>query len=262
MLIQNTQPVNKGLISYYKRLPTDRAASTKECPTCGILPPNEFHIEGVTYYQQVKCACDIKAKEREQAEAARKEYIETMSTSTYSWLGSRWTDMALRQKTFENFDASRQSMAFKVAKMYAENPQGSLVLYGTYGTGKTHLLAAICNESLQKHGRRSFFCTSTKMFGAMQQRIHDDRDYHALVEMAIKTPLFVIDDIDKAKWTEWREEVYFSIVDGRINANRPIAITTNRMEDLDSYVGGAVCSRLKIGQIAIEMVGKDYREEL
>jgi DNA replication protein DnaC len=262
MLIQNSQSVNRGLIGYYKRLPTDRAAATKECSECGVLLPNEHLVDGVTYYQPVKCVCEIKAKEREQAEADRKEYLETMSVSTYSWLGSRWTDTALRQKTFENFDASRQTEAFEMSKAYAENPQGSLVLYGTFGTGKTHLLAAICNESLLKHGRRSFFCTSAKMFGSMQQRIHDDRDYNNLIEHAIKIPLLVIDDIDKAKWTEWREEVYFSIIDGRVNAGRPTAITTNRMEDLDSYVGGAVCSRLKIGQIAIEMVGKDYREEL
>jgi DNA replication protein DnaC len=72
----------------------------------------------------------------------------------------------------------------------------------------------------------------------------------------------VIDDVEKAKHSEFTEEVYFEIVDERTKAGRPIAISTNRLGDLEQYVGGAVCSRLSIGQIAVEMMGADYRLEL
>jgi hypothetical protein len=82
-----------------------------------------------------------------------------------------------------------------------------------------------------------------------------NEENQALLDRCVNTPLLVIDDIDKAKHTDAREEVYFTIIDARTNAALPTAISTNRIEDLADYVGGAVCSRLKVGQIAVEMTG-------
>jgi DNA replication protein DnaC len=78
----------------------------------------------------------------------------------------------------------------------------------------------------------------------------------------MKTNLLVIYDLDKAKHSEFREEIYFEIIDERVKAGRPIAISTNRLDAIEDYVGGAVCSRLKIGQIPVEMRGVDYRENM
>ena len=53
----------------------------------------------------------------------------------------------------------------------------------------------------------------------------------------------MIDDIDKAKHNDFREEIYFSSIDARTNAELPTAISTNRIDDIADYVGGVVCSR-------------------
>lgn len=147
--------------------------------------------------------------------------------------------------------------------MFANDPFGVLVLHGTYGTGKTHLLAAVGNKVLRnKKPMESLFTTSPKLFGAIQDRIQRGEEYYSLIDSAVRTPLLIIDDIDKAKWTEFREEIYFSIIDDRIKDRKPIAISTNRLDELASFVGGAVCSRLKTCQIEAEMIGIDYREEI
>jgi DNA replication protein DnaC len=235
---------------------------TWECPTCGIQKPHSYTLKSGTYYGKRKCACQIAEEERMKKEKERQEMREFYGDRIYSWLGSRWTETTLRKKTFENFEAERQPHAYQAAKVFADEPYGTLILHGTFGTGKTHLLAAICNETLIKQNRRSLFTTSTKLFAAMQQKISDHADYYQIVEQAIKTPLLVIDDIDKAKWSEWREEQYFAIIDERIKHERPTAISTNRLDELDKFVGGAVCSRLQVGQIAIPMNGADYRKEM
>jgi DNA replication protein DnaC len=208
------------------------------------------------------CPCQEKEKERKEKEERRQEWVGMQASRIYSWLGSRWSDPSLAKKTFENFDAARQPEAYRLTQSYAANPDGTLVLYGTFGTGKTHLLAAVCNEAIMKHGKTSLFATSPELFGAIQQKIAHNEDYYELVERAIKTPLLVIDDIDKSKWSEFREEIYFAIIDKRTKRELPTAISTNRLDQLASFVGGAVCSRLQIGQIAIPMDGEDYREEL
>src|SRR5262249_30320370 len=57
--------------------------------------------------------------------------------------------------TFDSFDLRRElskeqqtnlKRAFEIAKDYANEPQGWLVLMGSYATGKTHLGAAIANH--------------------------------------------------------------------------------------------------------------------
>jgi DNA replication protein DnaC len=255
------KPFAERLQSYYTKYPTDKNASTKICDVCGVIEPNAHEVKGVVYYSPRFCECEQKESQRKRAEQERIEQLKSLYKLTYTWLGTRWNDEPLKEKTFENFVASKQPTAFKLAKAFAAKPQGTLILYGTYGTGKTHLLAAICNEAINV-GVTSYFCTSPKLFGAIQQKISEKSDYYSFVERAIKTPLLVLDDLDKAKWSEFREEIYFAIIDERVKAGRPTAISTNRVDELEHYVGGAVCSRLKVGQIAIEMVGQDYREEL
>jgi DNA replication protein len=108
----------------------------------------------------------------------------------------------------------------------------------------------------------SLFTTAPELFAAIQQYIACNDDYYKLVERAARTQLLVIDDIDKAKHTDFREEIYFAIIDKRVNRGLPTAISTNRLDELANFVGGAVASRFQVGQIAIAMNGADYRKEL
>jgi len=219
-------------------------------------------MRDVTYFTHRKCACQLAEEKRMEQEKRRQERLEYAANQTYNWLGSRWSETPLRKKTFENFRAEQQPDAYDMARDFAASPHGTFILHGTYGTGKTHLLAAICNEALFTHDMQSLFTTSTKLFAAIQQKIGNREDHYALVERAVKTPMLILDDIDKAKWSEFREEIYFAIIDERVKRELPIALSTNRLDELDSFVGGAVFSRLKIGQVAIAMVGRDYRAGL
>lgn len=256
----NQQP--KYRISPISDRITDPEEATWECPTCGVQEPHSYTMKKVTYYTHRKCTCQIVEEARLEREKRRQEQYEYYANHIYNWLGERWNELPLRKKAFETFQADRQPLAYNSAQGFAFEPRGTFILHGSYGTGKTHLLAAICNEMLLRHNRRSLFTTSTKLFAAIQQRIGNHEDHYALVEQAVKTPLLVLDDVDKAKWTEFREEMYFAIVDERVKRELPIALSTNQLEELDKFVGGAVASRLQIGQIAIAMNGADYRKEL
>jgi len=227
---------------------TNPEDATWECIMCGVQEPHSYTLKKVMYYTYRKCACQKAEEERLEQDRRRLERYEYHANHTYNWLGSRWNELPLRNKTFENFEVDRQLQAYNAALDFAVNTYGTFILHGTYGTGKTHLLAAICNDALLKHNRRSLFTTSTKLFAAIQQRISNHEDHYALVEQAIKTPLLVLDDVDKVKWTEFREEMYFAIADERVKRELPMALSTNRLEELDSFVGGAVASRLQINK--------------
>jgi DNA replication protein DnaC len=225
---------------------------------CGLIEPLQLpsgrHIRR-------SCACERAAKatviEHQQHEAWSSQQI----SATYGWLGSRWYDTSLASKTFGNFDCERQPKAYDATQLFLSLMTGSLVLHGTFGTGKTHLLAAICNY-LRRLGKASLFCTAPDLFSAIQYRISRNDDHYEVIDKAIRTPLFVIDDIDKAKQSEFRGEVYFEIIDRRTRQGKPIAISTNRLDELDAFMGGACVSRLSMGLIEIEMSGDDFRKQL
>lgn len=241
-------------------LPTNPQEVTWTCHTCGTIEPLTYNVEGTIHYgRRQMCPCQEKVKHRKEQEEQRLAVMENQARYIYSWIGG---DSALRGKNFENFDASKQPNAYDAARFFAAKLDGTLVLHGTFGTGKTHLLAALCNEALTKYGTRSLFTTTPTLFAALQQKITHNEDYYDVVDRAARTPLLVLDDIDKSKWTEFREEIYFAIIDKRVIRGLPTAISTNRLDELADFVGGAVASRLKVGQIAIPMIGQDYRKEL
>lgn len=243
----------------------EEALALSLCPTCGTTEPLEMPTKPPRY-RPGRCACKKAQDKKEKQEQLRKEQEQqqiilrtTRLHTCYSWLGREWSDSDLETTTLATFDQKRQRAAYQTACAFVENLEGILILHGTYGTGKTHLLAGICHALITEKDKAALFTTAPNLFEAIQDCINCKLNYLDIVRRAINTPLLVIDDIDKAKKSDFREEIYFSIIDKRTKAGRPLAISTNRLSDLESFVGGASCSRLGIKQIAVGMIGEDYR---
>ncbi len=231
-----------------------------DCPVHGAIVPYFVKLTG--RWLKGRCPCtDAEMRRQEQAEI-RLAWMRDQLRHNFEWLGPMWSDMPLRDKTFENFNEGFQDEAFEQVQMWLGNMHGTLILHSAgFGTGKTHLLAAIVN-CLRINGLSSRFVTAPKLFRAVQQCIDRHEEYTPLIHKAIHTPLLVLDDVDKAKPSEWKQELYFEIVDERVKRGLPIALSTNRISDLAFYVGGAACSRLSVSQIDVDMSGVDYRTRL
>lgn len=258
--------MEQSMKSRYLTLPFNRKEAIWTCPTCGVIQPIQLSFYGSTRYARRPCTCEEKAKQEQEhallLAEQRRVYQEAQSNHIYCWLGREWSDSSLREKTFEMFDPDLQPKAYDAAQVFTEDLKGTLVLYGTYGTGKTHLLAAICNDILKRRNIPSVFTSAPVLFRAIQARIAQNVGHEDIIKKAINARLLVIDDVDKANHTPARESIYFTIIDERVKAGRPIAISTNKLNELAQYVGGAACSRLKIGQIPVAMNGDDYRVSL
>ena len=252
------------------RLSQDPDEKTWVCPACGIIPPLAF-AEG--WYARRPCACERAAREAAETRKLAAELVQARAALTYTWVGRAWAEPQLSAKTFETFHSERQPIAMATARAFVEavvqettrrdgvQPQVTLAFYGAYGTGKTHLLAAIAN-AVSAAGRTCRFASTTLLFGAIQERIGQGLDYLDLYRRAISAPLLLLDDLDKLKPSEFREETLYTILNGRTVAGLPLAITSNRPPDeLAPWVGGAGCSRLMAGLIPVPMQGPDYRLE-
>lgn len=254
--LRNLYPVPVWAHSRLSREPQDK---TWTCPQCGVVPPIAF-ANG--WYARRPCACERAAREAMQTRQLAAEQAQARTALTYTWLGRAWAEPGLAAKTFETFHFARQPAAYAMAQAFAQQPQGVLVLYGSYGTGKTHVLAAIANAQAAR-GLVCRFASTTLLFGAIQERIGQGADYLDLFRRATSAPLLLLDDLDKLKPSEFREETLYTILNGRNVAGLPLAITSNNPPDkLAPWIGGAGCSRLMQGLIPVPMNGLDYRMEV
>jgi DNA replication protein DnaC len=233
---------------------------TWQCPTCGKVPPL---LLPTGWYVRRPCACQRRVwQEQEQRQLPRtldEALRQAQREQTYIWLGREWADEGLHQQTFVTFDRAQQPKAYDLAHQFSLAPSGVLALYGSYGLGKTHLLAAIANTR-NDAGDCCLFASAVTLFDAIQQRISRDEDYSGLLRRAISTPLLLLDDVDKPKPSEFRQEMYYQIIDGRSRTGRPLVISFNcALMEVGRWIGGAARSRLFIGLTPVHLMGDDYR---
>lgn len=221
---------------------------------CGVVPPLEIRPG---HYVRRSCNCELEALAAKKQEAKLAAWERNEIYQTFQL----WGGASLAHLTFDNFIRERNADAYDLALAYAQSLFGTLILHGGFGLGKTHLLASVCNY-LRSQGISSTFVTAPKFFAVIQERIALRDSITPIINRAIATPLMVFDDVDKAKWSEWREELYFQIIDERVKRDLPTAVSLNRLDALAELTGGAVASRLSIGQAAIELHGADFRKNL
>lgn len=234
---------------------SDPETQTWTCPHCGVVPAKELHL-APGYYIRRSCPCEVSQREQQAVKAALGA---SLLEQRYTWIGREWADLALLQKSFATFERTPQPVAVETAQAFAHDPQGALVLYGPYGVGKTHLLAAIANARCAE-GKSCLYVSAVTLFEVLQERIQQNRDYRDLLKRAMHTPLLLIDDLDKPKPSEFRESIFYHLIDKRSLAGLPLAISCNGTPaDLDRWIGGAARSRLMMGLRPVEMRGTDYR---
>lgn len=239
------------------------------CTTCGLIEP--YFVAPIGKYVRRSCACEKRAKQEAQdAEHFQAWKVEQARRTYGRWLGARWGNPAvtreLSKKTLENFQPDRDPGALAVARAFVESVAGggnasrNIAFIGEYGSGKTHLEAAILN-ALRERKVRSLFVSAPILFKAYNDALRHDDDAEGILRQMYQSPVVVIDDIDKAAHTESREDNYFSIFDERYKAGKPTIISTNRWEMLPEYIGEAAYSRLTAKCREVEMIGGNFRVE-
>ena len=178
---------------------------------------------------------------------------------------------AMRQSmTFESFQpagrsASRDARdtlagALQVARAYAADPDGWLVLLGNSGTGKTHLAVAIANQRLER-GDEVFFAFVPDLLDHLRYTFSPESrvTYDELFERVKRAPVLVLDDLGSETTTPWAYEKLYQIMVQRHNARLPTIITTRK---LPSAAGDPIASRLNDPRVVMVMPieAPDFRQ--
>ncbi len=134
---------------------------------------------------------------------------------------------AFSTQTFATFDALIEPHGAAMARAYAAQPAGFLLLHGSYGNGKTHLAMAIGNDCLER-GIEGFFYTAPDLLDKLQVAQFDSpQAFDHLMETLCRAELLIVDDLGAERSTETREMRMFQILNERYQRRLPTVITSN-----------------------------------
>ena len=146
-----------------------------------------------------------------------------------------------------------------------------LYIYGDNSSGKTFLLACICNELVWK----GYSCIYTNLASILNE-IRASYDKNGMGECAILNHLqyynfAFIDDLGKeflgreynAASSKWAEEKFFEVLNARYNAQKPTIFSSNySISELASVLGldKAIIERInEMATRVIKLEGDDFR---
>ncbi len=236
------------------RRASERAADP--CPICRGIgwvlldgPPSDPN-----YNRPVPCRCT-------EARLAEKRLRELRKLSN---LG------ALERMTFDTFIADGLGVsevirfnlhdAYDLCRQFANEPRGWLVMLGGYGSGKTHLAAAIANQALAL-GQRVLFVIVPDLLDYLRSAYAptSETGLDARMEAIRDVPLLVLDDLGAHHSTPWAQEKLFQIINHRYNNRLPTVVTSNqRIEELDPRVTSRLADP-ELSQV-YELLAPDFRQ--
>lgn len=152
----------------------------------------------------------------------------------------------------------------EIALAEAQTDKPWLLLTGKYGTGKSHLAAAILNKALEYYWTRCYFRSWTAHLARMRATFGphaQGKEQTVTVERDLTgSRLLVLDDLDKANATEWTRDTLFTALDHRYVLALPTVITCNcEPEDLQEWTGPAMLDRMTEMCEVIRFDGPSYR---
>ena len=230
------------------------------CDVCG--KPYEPHT--YTYTGRVRqvyvrsCACKEARNVRQEAED-RAVALRHFSISAAGY----------RHMTLANWrDNGIESAVHEYMKNVRKGEAGCwLMLFGPYGTGKTHMAVAIIRQLFLDRNWTPGIIRWAEFCSRIQQG-WQDRSVSSDWTTAYSAGILVIDDLDKKMPTAWALGQLFEVLDYRYIHRCPTICTANRpLRELNSLWGAenlrdlkdAIISRMAEMATGIEFKGDDYR---
>jgi len=173
--------------------------------------------------------------------------------------------------TLDNFDAYNDELLkhLKTCRDFAAHPDGKLVMIGENGNGKTHLAIGV----LRKLG--GVIYTAFEIGANLRRSYNGDTREHKVFEELCTVPLLVIDEVEKIKDSESKQNWMSHVIGKRYNRMLPIILIANCHAQknckeqikpcprcLEYHLENDVLSRIIEDGIIMEFNSPDYRVKI
>ena len=172
--------------------------------------------------------------------------------------------------TFDNYECTnpKQSEVVQKLKEYAVNGRRNVtegknvILYGTKGTGKDHLLMALAKSVRLEIGVTASWINGIDLHAKLREATYGKTSIE-LTEA--KTPILWISDLlpPKGVLTDSQQNLLFALIDERYSKQLPTWISMNVVDgkEAEERLGSQLMDRLKQNVLAIPFDWPSYRTE-
>lgn len=215
----------------------------------------------LTDEQLARRDADIREKDRQREMYARADRWRAFIAER----GDRYADCRL-----ETFDSSspKQAAAVKALIEYRESMADRLaegegiVLFGPKGTGKDHLLVALC-PTVFAIGKHVVWQNGMDLFGEMRDRMDSGESERALISRLVHPDvLYLSDPVPPiGSLTEFQASMMFRILDGRYSRRKATwcSVNVSKGAELEERMGAQNVDRLRDGALSIHCDWPSYR---
>lgn len=176
-----------------------------------------------------------------------------------------WVTLASEGHRFSMMDVG-MALGYDVAGV-DDTMRNSIVLSGTYGTGKTGLVAAAIN-ALALTGQRPLYTRVQDMLTSMKALMDnsDGERPEMLLDKVKRAPTLVLDELSTNQTTAWRQDQIEELIRYRYGQGLPTLVTTNSSrEEVEREWGTRTSSALlamahfvTVGGMPLRNEGVDY----
>ena len=248
----------------------------KESRNLEIIKREELAKNGYPEdYLLIKYNCDVCRDEGFVDGVMCKCFERTLKEEAYKYSN---LPLLMDSRTFDNFNlelypddesdlSPRKVMTavFEYCKDYADtynDKSENLFLYGGTGLGKTFVSSCIAKSVLEK-GYSVFYQPAYKIFPIFEELRFGDRDRDILrmqTDEIFKTDLLIIDDLGTELTTSYTAEVFFDLLNSRINDKKQTIINTNlSLAEIKKVYSERITSRIIGNFTQLKFLGEDIR---
>ena len=239
-------------------------------PYCNICKEPRFYKRD-EWILPAKCKCQTDKerlqKEKERIEQAERNFREQQKLSA---IGEKYLNASFENAIITNNNKEVYAKCKKYCELSNEMQLNNIgiYIYGDNSSGKTHLIACMCN-SLVKQGKTCLFTSIPKILAKIQQSYSNKNgmSQEQIIEEISSTQFLFLDDLGKEFLVAnpKAEGVLLAILNARDTNGLPTIITSNyNIEQFAVKFGldKAIIERLNVISTRIfQLNGDDFRSK-
>ena len=120
-----------------------------------------------------------------------------------------------------------------------------MVIMGSPGTGKTHLMTGFDYKCTMSQGISCIFQSFAELLSELRQGYSEGKSDIEIIEPHLQTDILIIDDLGKGRHSDWELGILDMLISERYNRNQMIMVTTNFTESEEDTLKEQVRNREK-----------------
>ncbi len=260
--------IEESLLMKYTSSLMDCVIERKSCRTCSSLNECSHQVKGYVLTPEM---VDKRIIFTYIACSKYQKYLSSTKNITYFDIASE-----IKRASFEDLykDDKARVPIIKYFKefidTYKKEEKGKgIFLTGSFGSGKTYLIAALFNE-LSKKNIKSTIIYYPEFLRSLKASFKDD--YQEKFDYVKKSPILLIDDIGAENCSSWnRDEILSPILQYRMEEELPTFFTSNfNLKELEEHLSNTfsgtekvksrrVIERIKQLSVEMQLITKSRR---